>query len=60
MPSHNHAQYITANAGAGQGIRQDYNGEQGNYGQYPQGVNTDSTGGSGAHNNLPPMEFFYI
>jgi microcystin-dependent protein len=60
MPSHSHVQYVTANSGAGQGTRADYAGEQGNYGQYSQGVNTASAGGDQAHNNLQPYYTCYI
>ncbi len=60
IPSHSHAQYVTANSGYGVGLRQDYNGEQGEYGQYPQGVETALAGGGQLHNNLQPYITCYI
>lgn len=58
MPSHNHRQRVTnlsgysgsdgQTSGAGQGSTLHYVNE------------TDTTGGSGAHNNMPPIEIFYI
>lgn len=53
MPSHNHGQVVTANSG-GTGIRKDYAGDATGLGRYDQGVNTNTTGGGGSHNNLQP------
>lgn len=44
--AHSHAQYVTANSGWGTAIRSDWNGDAGNYGAYPQGINTGSAGGN--------------
>ena len=52
MPSHAHAQVVAANAGTS-AIRADFVAD-GNFSVYPQGTNTGSTGGGGAHNNLQP------
>ena len=43
-PSHQHGQYVTSNANSGGGIpRADFDGDEGNYTAYTQGVNTTST-----------------
>lgn len=52
MPSHSHAQYVTANSG-GTAIRRDYSSD-GDGGAYPQGMNTGGAGSSAAHNNVQP------
>lgn len=53
MPAHTHGQVVTANSG-GTGIRQDYDLDSNGLQAYPQGVNTLSTGGGQAHENMPP------
>lgn len=57
MPTHSHAQYVTANSGSG--IRKDYNTDA-NCDKYPQGVNTGDAGGGQAHNNMPPYLAVYV
>lgn len=58
MPSHVHGQNVTANSG-GSGIRKDYVADQAKCAAYPQGINTSSTGGGGAHNNMPAYQDVY-
>ena len=58
MPSHSHGQIVTAGTG-GTASRTDYN-EDAKGQRYPQGTNTNSTGGSQPHNNLPPYETAYV
>ena len=53
MPSHKHAQYVTANSG-GSGIRKDHVSDGSGMQSYPQGVSTGYAGGNGDHNNLQP------
>lgn len=54
IPSHTHAQMVTANPNPATGVvRLDYN-EDKNGGIYPQGCDTGSRGGGQAHNNLQP------
>ena len=57
MPSHSHAQYVSANNG-NQAIRRDYSSD-GNSSLYPQGNNTGNTGGNKPHNNLQPYVTVY-
>ncbi|WP_224212586.1 DUF859 family phage minor structural protein, partial [Streptococcus agalactiae] len=57
MPSHSHAQYVSANNG-NKAIRRDY-GSDGNSNTYPQGNNTGNTGGGKPHNNLQPYVTVY-
>lgn len=57
MPSHSHAQYVTANPGSGgTGTRGDYSGEGSGYSIYPQGITTHSAGGGQSHNIVQPYE----
>ena len=58
MPSHYHAQKVTANAGSG-AIRTDYKNE-GESRVVDHGVSTSATGGGQAHNNMPPYVSVYI
>lgn len=58
MPSHVHGQNVTANSG-GTGVRKDYVADQAKCAAYPQGINTSSTGGGGAHNNMPAYQDVY-
>lgn len=57
MPSHSHAQYVTANNGSG-AVRRDYSSD-GSSTIYPQGNNTGNTGGGKPHNNLQPYVTVY-
>lgn len=52
MPSHDHPQVVTSGPG-GTAARNDYTSE-GPGGRFDQGVNTNPTGGGGAHNNIQP------
>jgi microcystin-dependent protein len=54
MPSHNHSQKVSANVGSGTATRKDYEGDITKGGEYPQGINTGSTGGGKPHNNMQP------
>ena len=58
MPSHYHAQNVTANTGS-DGGRLDYSGE-GESSVVDHGVSTSATGGGQAHNNMPPYVSVYI
>ena len=51
MPSHGHAQFVTAKSSQTTGIRVDYN-EDSASGAYEQGINTGNTGGGQPHNNM--------
>jgi hypothetical protein len=59
IPSHNHQQYCIASVGGSNGWRADWNADNGNATNYPQTM-TGSTGGGGAHNNLPPYITVYM
>ncbi len=52
LPSHSHAQYVTANSGCC-GVRRDFTGDA-TSATYAQGVNTGSNGGGAAFNILQP------
>lgn len=51
MPSHSHAQFVTAKPSPTTGVRVDYN-EDGASGAFEQGINTGNTGGGQPHNNM--------
>ena len=59
MPSHTHAQYVTADNGSGAGIRVDYT-KDGTSIPYPQGIDTGSSGENQPHNNLQPYITCYM
>lgn len=59
MPSHTHAQYVTADNQAGAGIRVDYT-KDGTSIPYPQGIDTGSSGENQPHNNLQPYITCYM
>lgn len=52
MPSHSHAQYVTALSG-GSALRDDYKADAAG-GVYTQGINTGATGGGAAFNIIQP------
>lgn len=52
LPSHSHAQYVTANSGCC-AIRRDYKSDSSG-GSYVQGINTAGTGGGSAFNTVQP------
>lgn len=52
LPSHSHAQYVTANSGCC-GVRRDHGGDA-TSNVYTQGINTGSTGGGAAFNIIQP------
>lgn len=61
MPSHSHAQYVTAkvNGGSSGGVRRDYDADASkeglrSYKSFPQGIRTGSNGGGKPHTNLQP------
>ncbi|HFI0687005.1 TPA: DUF859 family phage minor structural protein [Streptococcus suis] len=58
IPSHTHGQNVTAN-NTGSAIRRDFDSD-GSAGIYPQGVQTEATGGGQAHNNLQPYITVYM
>lgn len=61
MPSHTHIPYVAdSNGYSGSDGKGAGSGYAGDYHKSYLGTGTTATGGSGAHNNLPPMEFFYI
>lgn len=58
IPSHSHAQYVTAKTGPTTGVRVDYN-EDGASGAFEQGINTGNTGNGQPHNNMQPSITVY-
>lgn len=58
MPSHSHAQNVSA-LNNGVALRNDYNADESG-GVYPQGIDTDTTGGGYPHNNMMPYIVMYI
>lgn len=55
MPSHSHAQKVTANPNTGGiGIRKDWDEDANGLSQYPQGIDTYSTGGGKGHGHAIP------
>lgn len=59
MPSHTHAQYVTADNGSGGGIRVDYTKDGASL-PYLQGIDTGSSGGNQPHNNIQPYITCYM
>lgn len=60
MPNHVHEQVVVADTHNNTGIRSDYNTDVQNGGAFPQGVNTNPSGGGQPHNNLPPYKTCYM
>lgn len=58
MPSHSHAQFVTAKSLQTTGVRVDYN-EDGASGAFEQGVDTGNTGNGQPHNNMQPSITVY-
>lgn len=58
IPSHSHAQYVTAKTSPTTGVRVDYN-EDGASGAFEQGINTGNTGNGQPHNNMQPSITVY-
>ena len=58
MPSHSHAQYVTAKTSPTTGVRVDFN-EDGASGAFEQGINTGNTGNGQPHNNMQPSITVY-
>lgn len=58
MPSHSHAQYVTAKTNPTTGVRVDYN-EDGASSAFEQGINTGNTGNGQPHNNMQPSITVY-
>lgn len=58
MPSHSHAQFVTAKTSPTTGVRVDYN-EDGASGAFEQGINTGNTGNGQPHNNMQPSITVY-
>jgi len=58
MPSHSHAQYVSANNGNA-ATRRDYSSDGASQ-IYPQGCNTASSGGGSQHNNIQPAIAVHI
>lgn len=52
LPSHTHAQYVTANSGCC-GVRRDFSGDN-TSATYSQGINTNTTGGSASFDIIQP------
>ena len=59
MPTHSHGQRITANHIHNGACRADYDGD-GSFNNYPQGINTEPSGGGLSHNNIQPSFAVFI
>lgn len=59
MPSHSHAQNVTSTAVAGTSTRTDF-ASDGAGASFPQGVNTDATGGGQAMSVMNPYKAVYM
>lgn len=60
IPSHSHEQVVVADTHNNTGLRSDYNNDVQNGGSFPQGINTNTTGGGQSHNNIQPYIVCYI
>ena len=60
IPSHSHEQVVVADTHNNTGTRSDYQNDVQNGGAFPQGINTNPTGGNQPHNNLPPYKCCYM
>ena len=60
IPKHYHEQVVCADTHNLTGIRSDYQQDITNGGAFPQGVNTEPTGGNQPHNNMQPYIVCYI
>ena len=60
IPSHSHEQVVVADTHNNTGSRSDYNNDVQNGGSFPQGINTNTTGGGQPHNNIQPYIVCYI
>lgn len=58
IPSHSHAQFVTAKTNPTTGVRVDYN-DDGASGAFEQGINTGNTGNGQPHNNMQPSITVY-
>lgn len=59
IPNHSHEQVVVADTHNNTGLRSDYNNDVQNGGAFPQGINTNSTGGDQSHNNIQPYIVVY-
>jgi microcystin-dependent protein len=60
IPNHSHEQVVVADTHNNTGLRSDYNNDVQNGGSFPQGINTNTTGGGQSHNNIQPYIVCYI
>ena len=59
IPNHSHEQVVVADTHNNTGLRSDYNNDVQNGGSFPQGINTNTTGGGQSHNNIQPYIVIY-
>lgn len=59
IPSHSHEQVVVADTHNNTGTRSDYQNDVNNGGAFPQGINTNPTGGGQSHNNIQPYIVVY-
>ena len=59
IPNHSHEQVVVADTHNNTGLRSDYNNDVQNGGSFPQGINTNTTGGGQSHNNIQPYIVCY-
>ena len=60
IPNHSHEQVVVADTHNNTGLRSDYNNDVQNGGAFPQGINTNPTGGGQSHNNIQPYISVYF